>query len=273
MGFQFTIELYNQYITRFITMPACDTSRCIMGLKIVSAAPGNVEKGLPTHLGSILLYNLSGQLLCQMDCGEITKKRTAICSAVATKVLASPSSKILAILGAGVQAESHIWALRHLYQLTEIRIWNRTPSRSTRLADKLNCTVCTTVEEACQDADIICTVTGTKDPILHNHHIKPGAHVNLVGASSPFCREVFDDVMLNADVTLVADCRKAVLIESGDFINAGVTPHHEIGDLIAAGFTRNEQGITLYKNLGLGCQDLTSAHLVLQNYQKQTGQA
>ena len=121
MGFQFTIELYNQYITRFITMPACDTSRCIMGLKIVSAAPGNVEKGLPTHLGSILLYNLSGQLLCQMDCGEITKKRTAICSAVATKVLASPSSKILAILGAGVQAESHIWALRHLYQLTEVR--------------------------------------------------------------------------------------------------------------------------------------------------------
>ena len=102
-------------------MPVCDASRGIMGLKIVSAVPSNITTLLPTSLGCVQLYDFTGQLLCQMECGEITAKRTAVSSAVATELLASPQSKILAVLGAGVQAESHVWALRQLYDFSEVR--------------------------------------------------------------------------------------------------------------------------------------------------------
>ncbi|KAL5246927.1 hypothetical protein ACHWQZ_G018961 [Mnemiopsis leidyi] len=257
---------------RFISMPACVPSRGVMGIKVICAVPSNKEKCLPTHLGCIQLYGLTGELLCQMDAEEITAKRTAICSALASKALANPDSKILAVIGAGVQAESHIQALSQLFNFSEIRVWNRTKSRAEKLVRELhdvgnfNLCVSDTVGSACSDADIVCTVTSSSEPVLFKDHVKPGAHVNVVGASSPTTREVGDDLMLSDNLVIVADCLNAIKLESGDVIQSGAAPHHELGHVLHFPLSRDPDQITLFKNLGLACQDVVTAHLIYKQY-------
>ena len=266
---------------RFISMPAIVPSLGVMGIKVVCAVPSNKERDLPTHLGSIQLYNLTGELVCQMEAGEITAKRTAVVSAVATTALANPLSRNLAVLGAGVQAESHIWALRGWYPLQKVTIWNRTRSRADELASKvaledgdggrsnyLECVVADSIEAACRDADIICTVTGSSTPLLFRHHVKLGAHINCVGASTASTRELADDIMLDERVLLYVDSLEAARVEAGDVVMSGAVPKGEIGSLLDEG-TQNSaydsSRITVFKNLGLACQDVATAHLVHQN--------
>src|SRR4051794_2719723 len=164
----------------FGVMPASGES---MGIKMVTFYPGNTE--LPTHMAVIALFDpKTGEPLALMDGRYITEMRTAAVSAVATDALAAPGAKVLALLGAGVQAEAHLEMLPQVRQFDEIRVWNHHPEKAERFAEQHGITAMN-LEEAVRDADVVVTATSAREPVLKGEWLKPGAHVNAVGASRP----------------------------------------------------------------------------------------
>src|SRR5881275_2395899 len=168
-----------------------------LGLKAVTFYPSNVERGIPTHMATIFLVDpLTGTPLAIMDGRLITEMRTAAVSAAATKVLAFPAAKILAILGSGVQSRSHAEALQLVRNFEEIRVWSPTREHAERFAKEIGATA-TSVEQAISGADVIVTATNSKTPVLMGSWLKPGCHVNAVGACRPDWRELDDEAMSN----------------------------------------------------------------------------
>ncbi len=234
-------------------------------LKEVCVFPGNPARGLDTHLGAVLLHSGdTGQLLAVMNASAITAIRTAAVSAVATKLLAREDAKVLAILGAGVQAKSHLEAIPVVRDIQEVRIFSRSPEKAKRLTTD-NRQLTTTAEQAVRGADIIVTATSSKEPVIKREWIKPGAHINAVGSSVKTSRELDSETMKAA--SLFVDRRESTINESGDYLMAEVGPDHiraELGEILignAKGRTsRNE--ITLFKSLGLAVEDLASAQFL-----------
>src|SRR6267142_2259861 len=166
-----------------------------LGLKAVTFYPSNVERGIPTHMATIFLVDpQTGTPLAVMDGRLITEMRTAAVSAAETKLLAPPDAKVLAILGSGVQARSHVEALRIVRQFEETRVWSSTLEHAKRFSQEIGATV-TSAEEAVRDADVIVTVTSSKTPVLKGDWLKPGCHVNGIGACRPDWRELDDEAM------------------------------------------------------------------------------
>jgi len=166
-----------------------------LGQKIVTFYPPNAEKNLPTHMATILLNDpKTGAPLAVMDGRLITEMRTAAVSAAATKLLAPKDAKVLAILGSGVQARSHVEALRLVRQFEEIRVWSPNKSHAEIFAKEIGGKVMS-AEDAVRGADVVVTVTSSKMSILQGKWLKPGCHVNAVGACRPDWRELDDDVM------------------------------------------------------------------------------
>src|ERR1043166_7892703 len=185
-----------------------------LGLKAVTFYPSNVQRGIPTHMAMIFLLDAqTGTPLAIMDGRLITEMRTAAVSAVATKLLASPDAKILAILGSGVQARSHVEALRLVRHFEEIRVWSRTGEKDERFAHEIGA-VAMAAEDAVRGADVIATVTSSKGPVLKGAWLKPGSHVNAIGACRPDWRELDDDTMQRN--VLFVDSREGAMHESGD---------------------------------------------------------
>jgi ornithine cyclodeaminase/alanine dehydrogenase-like protein (mu-crystallin family) len=235
-----------------------------LGQKIVTFYPPNAERGIPTHMAIILLNDpQTGAPLAMMDGRLITEMRTAAVSAAATKLLASPDAKILAILGSGVQARSHVEALRLVRRFEEIRAWSPNKSHAEDFAEEIGAKAMS-AEEAVRDADVIVTVTSAKVPVLRGAWLKPGCHVNAVGACRP-------------------DSREAAMKESGDVILSGVKIYAELGEAFAgspqdesvrpadkidppspgsgaAGNRANET--TIFKSLGMAVEDIAAALLV-----------
>src|SRR6266513_1140299 len=168
-----------------------------LGIKIVTFYATNAERGIPTHMATIFLVDpKTGAPLAVMDGTLITEMRTAAVSAAATKLLASPDAKILAILGSGVQARSHVEALRLVRQFQEIRVWSPTIEHAKRFAQEIGATAMS-AEEAVRGADVVVTATNSKTPVLRGAWLKPGCHVNAIGACRPDWRELDDDAMRN----------------------------------------------------------------------------
>ena len=237
------------------------------GLKEVCVFPGNPERGLDTHLGAVLLHSgETGELLAVMNASAITAIRTAAVSAVATKLLAREDAKILAIIGAGVQARSHLEAIPLVRRIDRVCVYSRTRSH----AEQLDAEVADSVEDAVRDADIVVTTTNSKEPILRREWIKPGTHINAVGSSIATAREIDSATM--AASSLFVDRRESTVNESGDYLFAlregAIDEKHiraEIGELLigkATGRTSPTE-LTLFKSLGLGVEDLASAAFIL----------
>src|SRR5213083_2560002 len=168
-----------------------------LGLKAVTFYPSNAERGIPTHMATIfLVHPETGTPLAIMDGRLITEMRTAAVSAAATKLLAPRDAKVLAVLGSGVQARSHVEALRLVRQFEEIRVWSPTKEHAERFAKGIGATA-TSVEQAISGADVIVTATNSKTPVLKGLWLKPGCHVNAVGACRPDWRELDDEAMSN----------------------------------------------------------------------------
>jgi ornithine cyclodeaminase len=235
------------------------------GLKEICVFPGNPARGLDTHLGAVLLHSGdTGQLMAVMNASAITAIRTAAVSAVATKLLAREDAKVLAILGAGVQAKSHLEAIPVVRDIQEVRIFSRSPEKAKRLMTD-NRQLTTTAEEAVRGADIIVTATSSKEPVIKREWLKPGAHINAVGSSVKTTREL-DSETVKAS-SLFVDRRESTVNESGDYLMAGVGPDHiraELGEILigkAKGRTSGDE-ITLFKSLGLAVEDLASAQFL-----------
>src|SRR6516164_8027272 len=205
-----TIEEGQRYLG---IMPA--VAEDAMGLKLVSFYPRNAGTSVPTHLAMILLFRSdTGEPVAVMDGRLITETRTAAVSAAVTNYLAAPDSRVLALLGSGVQARAHLEALRKVRPIQEIRVWSQTPEHAKSFADA-NGAIATHAENAVRGADIVVTATNAREPALKGAWLKRGAHVNTVGSPRPTWREVDDETMAN---TLIVDSREAVLKESGDVI-------------------------------------------------------
>jgi ornithine cyclodeaminase/alanine dehydrogenase-like protein (mu-crystallin family) len=232
----------------------------VMGTKLVSVFPRNADRGLHTHLAIIHLMRAdTGESLVAMDGRLITAWRTAAVSAIATKVLSSEGARVLAILGSGVQARTHFQALKLVRNFEEIRIWSRTPKHAERFADDTGAAY-TTAEQAVRDADVIVTVTNAAEPVLRGAWLKPGAHVNAVGAVGPKARELDDDAMKNAMV--VVESREAALQESGEIMHSGAQIYAELGEVLAGKIPKPQGQTTVFKSLGIAVEDVAAAELV-----------
>jgi thiomorpholine-carboxylate dehydrogenase len=241
----------------FALMPAVYGD--VMGAKLVTVFHANGALGLPTHNAVIQLFDArSGIPLAAMDGRLITEMRTAAVSAIATRLLSRPDASVLAVFGSGVQARSHIRALGLVRNFREIRIWSRTRAHAERLADEVGGKAMG-AEEAARGADVVVTVTAAHEPILYGEWLKPGAHVNAVGAVGPNVRELDDAAMADA---VVVESREAALRESGDILLSRASIDAELGELLAGTKIVDLSRTTVYKSLGIGVEDIAAAKLV-----------
>lgn len=246
----------------FAVMPvvAGDT----MAVKTVTFYPDNAlldpALGLHTHMATIeLLSRATGQPLALMDGRLITEMRTAAVSAVALDALACPEASSLGILGSGVQARSHIQALRLVRpNLNDMRIWSRNPANAQKLASESGARA-VMIEEAAS-ADVVLTVTGSPTPVLEGRWLAPHALVLAVGASGATLRELDDEAMLSSYV--VAESRSCVERESGDVLLSGATVQAEIGEFLSSSLAVPRKRRIVFKSVGMAIEDLTAARLV-----------
>ena len=248
------------------------------GVKLVSLIPRNKPPQYSSHLGIVLLFEVEhGQPVAMLDAAEITAIRTAAASGLATRLLAKPDASDLAILGAGEQASSHLAAMLCVRKLRRIRVWGRDEDKAAAFAltegakHKVTIEVVGTPREAVTGADIICTVTKAREPILLGEWIGPGAHLNVVGSSISTTAEIDTPAVVKS--RFFVDYRSSAITEGGEYLRAlrsgAITPEHilaEIGEVAnGSKIGRASPGdVTLYKSLGIAPQDLASAHYVLQ---------
>ena len=239
----------------FAVMPAYAGA---LGAKLVTFFP--VNRDVPTHHALIVLFRPeTGEPLVVMDGRLITEMRTAAASAVATDLLARRDAAVLGILGSGVQAGSHLEALRLVRTFREVRVWS--PRGAGAFAARHGVQAAATAEDAVRGADVIVVATSATAPVLRGAWLAPGAHVNAVGACRPDWRELDDDAVRRA--RLYVDSRAAATKEAGDVIAAG-EPFAELGEVVAG--TRpgrqSPDEITLFKSVGVAVEDVVTADLV-----------
>ena len=240
-------------------------------LKEIVVALGNPARGLDAHQGAVLLHDgETGELRAILNASPVTEIRTAAVSAVATRALARPGAGTVAILGAGVQARSHVEAMRCVLDDPEIRIWSRTAAGAQALARATGATACATAQEALAGAEVVCTTTSSHEPVLRHEWLAPGAHVNAVGSSIPSTRELDTATVIAA--SLFVDRRESALNEAGDYLfparEGAIGPEHiraELGEVLAGahrGRTADTE-LTVFKSLGLAVEDLAAAELAV----------
>ena len=235
-----------------------------LGAKLVTFYPNN--QGVPTHHAVIVLFRPeTGEPLVTMDGRLITEMRTAAVSAVATKCLARPEASVLGILGAGVQARSHLEALRLVRTFREIRVWS--PRNARAFAKQFGIRAAASAAEAVRGADVIVVATTSQTPVLLGEWLSAGTHINAVGAPRPTWREL-DDAVLRA-ARIYVESREAATRESGDVIAAGQV-YAEIGEVVTGAKRGRESAgeITLFKSVGVAIEDVATADLV---YRKALG--
>jgi ornithine cyclodeaminase/alanine dehydrogenase-like protein (mu-crystallin family) len=245
----------------------------LMGIKVVTVFHGNRARGEESHCGSVLLFEDDlGQPVAVVDAAAITAIRTAAASAVATRALARPDACDLALLGSGVQASYHLAALRCVRPIKRVRVWSQTAERARDFAAReserygIQVETMRSARETVDGADLICTVTSAREPILSGPWIDAGAHLNVVGSCSPITREV--DGATIARSRVFVDSRESANAEAGDILLAqaeGSAPEEvieaELGEVLLGewGGARRPVDITLFKSLGLAIEDLATA--------------
>jgi len=241
-------------------MPAYRSAQgSVWSLKEIVIAPGNPARGLDAHQGAVLLHDgETGELSALLNASPITEIRTAAVSAVATRALARSDARVVAILGAGVQARSHADAMRAVLDDVEIRTWSRGDGG--------------TAENVLRGADVVCTCTSAREPILRREWLAAGTHVNAVGSSLPTTRELDTETMTAS--RLFVDRRESTLNEAGDLLLAGLGEEHiqaELGEVLTGAHPGRADGaeLTVFKSLGLAVEDLAAAELIVRKAREQ----
>ena len=261
----------------FALMPAALDAPPALGAKVITVFPANDRTPYDSHQGVVLLFDTEfGRLLAILDASTITALRTAAVSAVATRLLSRPESSTLALLGAGVQAATHLEAMRIVRPIDEVRVWSRSRTRAEEFATRAvtggaRIVVAPTARAAVEGADVICTVTSSREPVLLGEWLSPGVHVNAVGASLATARELDNAAIARA--RFFADRRESTLNEAGDFLvpkrEGLIADDHivgEIGELLldpprVVG-RRSAEEVTVFKSLGLAIEDVAAAHRI-----------
>jgi thiomorpholine-carboxylate dehydrogenase len=237
-----------------------------MGIKLVSFYPRNAGLGVPTVMAMVVLFRPdTGEPIAVMDGRTLTAMRTAAVSAAVTRRLSASDSRILALLGSGTQATSHLEALGHVRAFDEVRVWSRTPEHAKRFAAQHGA-IAMDAESAVRGADVIVTATPAQAPILKGAWLKPGAHVNAIGAPMPTWRELDDQAMSNL---VVVESRYAVAKESGDVILSGARIHAEVGEIFSGSTVIPASETTIFKSVGVAIEDVAAAKLVFDVVSRQ----
>ncbi len=242
----------------------------VFSLKEIVVVPDNPRRGLDAHQGSVILHDgTTGRLTAVLNASPITEIRTAAVSGVATKLLARAGSRTVAIIGSGVQGRSHVDAMQTVLDDPIIRIWSRNPSHAEALALETHSLVASSIEEALDGADVVCTTTSASEPIMERRWLAPGAHVNAAGAyPNGKSRELSSETVGAARFFI--DRRESTLHESGDFLVAaaelGFGPEHilaELGELLngTAEGRLGDDDLTVFKSMGIAAEDLAAAEL------------
>jgi ornithine cyclodeaminase/alanine dehydrogenase-like protein (mu-crystallin family) len=243
----------------FAVMPAVCGG--VMGAKMVTFYPRNVERGKHTHMATIQLFRAdTGEPLALMDGRLITEMRTAAVSAVAVDLLARSGAKVLGILGSGVQARSHVKALSRVRKFEEIRVWSRSEANARRFAEEIGAQVMT-AEQVVSGADVVLTLTSSPEPILQGRWLKNDAMVCAVGAVTPERRELDDEAMQGA---VVVESREAALREPGDILLAKAEVTAEIGELLNGKVMDSRDRPIIFKSVGIAIEDIAAAKLVYE---------
>ncbi|HKQ57628.1 MAG TPA: ornithine cyclodeaminase family protein [Candidatus Eisenbacteria bacterium] len=255
-------------------MPAYLGSPAVIGLKVVTVMPGNHGTAYDSHQGAVMIFEVEhGCPLAVIDASSITAIRTAAVSGVATRLLAREDAGDLALLGSGTQAVTHLEAMRVARSLRRVRVWSRDPERARAFAERegarqgLSVEVASTARAAVDGADLVCTTTAAREPVLEGAWLAPGVHINAVGACFKDTREL--DTAAVAACRLYVDRRESTMNESGDFLMAraegAITDAHIVGELGEALLgsvpgRRAPHERTLFKSLGIAIEDLAAAH-------------
>jgi ornithine cyclodeaminase/alanine dehydrogenase-like protein (mu-crystallin family) len=243
----------------FAVMPAVYGD--VMGAKMVTFYPRNVELGKHTHMAMIQLFRAdTGEPLALMDGRLITEMRTAAVSAVAVDLLARPEVRVLGILGSGVQARSHVQALSRVRKFEEIRVWSRSEANARRFAEEVGARVMT-AEQVLSSADVVLTLTSSPTPILQGRWLKKDAMVCAVGAVTPERRELDDEAMRGA---VVVESREAALREPGDILLSKAEVTAEIGELLNGRVIGSRDRPIIFKSVGIAIEDIAAAKLVYE---------
>ena len=260
----------------FAAMPAVLGSA--IGAKVITVFPENASTPYESHIGVVLYFDdVNGRLLAIVDASSVTAIRTAAVSGLATRLLARTDATDLAILGTGIQAMTHLEAMRCVREIQRVRVWSRSTENGEHLAAAalqawgIVVEVSPTAQAAVKDAHIICTTTASREPVVEHAWLAPGVHINAVGASVATARELDTSTVVAS--RLYVDRRESAMAESGDFLiprdEGAISNEHivgELGDLVlgrAASRTSAEQ-ITLFKSLGLAIEDIASARFIYE---------
>jgi ornithine cyclodeaminase/alanine dehydrogenase-like protein (mu-crystallin family) len=257
----------------FAVMPAYLGAPKAVGAKVITVFPDNHGTALDSHQGAVLLFEAEhGSLAAIMDASSITAIRTAAVSGLATRLLAREDAADVAILGTGVQARTHLEAMCAVRPVTRVRVWSRNARAVREFAERqsrqhhIEIAPARSARDAAEGAEIICTVTASREPVLVGEWVADGAHVNAVGASLPFAREL--DTAAVARGRLYVDRRESTLNEAGDFLipkrEGAIRDDHivgEIGELLLGRVPgrRSAGEVTIFKSLGLAVEDVAAA--------------
>ena len=227
------------------------------GVKVVSAVPGK-------PFGIVAIFDEEGACTGLVDGPTITAIRTAAGAGLATRLLARPDSRTMAMLGAGAMAYDQVMAVREVRPIGDVFIWSRDRTNAEVLAERVGGSAVSDPEEAVSVADVISTATPARSPLFEPAMVKPGTHINAVGAYTPEMCEIPPEIVRNA-LTIVDD-RAAASEEAGDLLQAGSLPDGSMADLLA-GRHRGRQGpgeITFFKSVGIASQDVAAGVIALE---------
>ncbi|HEY2807023.1 MAG TPA: ornithine cyclodeaminase family protein [Gemmatimonadales bacterium] len=252
------------------------------GLKSVCFFPSNEGTALPTHLATVLILDpRTGALEAMMDGRLITEMRTAAVSAVSADLLAAKDPLTLAILGSGVQARSHLEAMKEVRELAHVRVWSRSHEHAIRFVHdmhhKVRCPISAvpTVKDALRGARLVVTATSATQPVVSAEMLEPGMHLAVVGSSNRRARELEGAAVKRCRVWV--DSRDAAKVEAGDLllaINEGaIGEDHvvgELGDVVNGTPGRSSADeITMFKSLGMAVEDVATGHMVVEEARAQ----
>jgi thiomorpholine-carboxylate dehydrogenase len=255
-----------QPVRQFVPVPGHDAILAAMpavgeamAVKVVTLYHENAGTEVPTHQAVILVFNKdNGSPLAVLDGRLITEMRTAAGSAAAARKLATTDQAVVAIMGNGVQARSHIKALSEVTELKELRLWSRNETRGKALAEEVGATYIENAEQAVRDADIVACTTSAKEPIVKGAWLKAGAFVSAVGWNTVEGRELDDAAMAN---TVIVESYDAAKDQAGNIRGSGCEIFAEIGEVYSGTRIVPEGSTVIYDSVGMAIMDVAAAKL------------
>jgi len=249
------------------------------GVKVATVVPGNADRNLPAVSAQYLLSDAgTGEMLALVDGGELTARRTAASSALSARYLARSDARHLLVLGTGRLAPNLVAAHMAVRAIDEVTIWGRSKDKAAELARELEQTFpisvrpAETLKDALGKADIVSAATLSTEPLISGKHLKPGAHVDLVGAFKPSMRESDDELIKRAEIYV--DTRDGCLSEGGDIVQplqtGLISPQDIKADLyeLCRGEhpgRQSDEAVTMFKSVGAALEDLAGAILAYRN--------